>query len=238
MAEDFPTIEREATRALGQDPNSAFQSIRKCLAYPGTLQEQDWAPALALFSRVATKIAGPAWATYPSKAAENPSNVSALYDLGYQLIEQQLPDIAATVLARANDLAPGIPKLISEFCTALEDLQAFQDADRILHQNPQLLDSEPFLQYLAGFYRLMLRDIQGARFWANKAKVSDNPQINSAFNQLKEMLARAQCLRGVSPLDERDLRGWQFVTSGSLLLHLSPYGLDEGMHGRYAFLQD
>jgi len=34
------------------------------------------------------------------------------------------------------------------------------------------------------------------------------------------------------------LRGWQYVLTGTLLAHQSPYGFDEPMHGRYAWLQD
>lgn len=50
--------------------------------------------------------------------------------------------------------------------------------------------------------------------------------------------ARADRIAPVSPLDARDLRGWQYVLSGTLVLHQSPYGFDEPMHGRYAWLQD
>jgi hypothetical protein len=52
------------------------------------------------------------------------------------------------------------------------------------------------------------------------------------------MVARAERVTGVTPLDTRDLRGWHYVLSGGLLLHQSPYGFDEPMHGRYAWLAD
>src|SRR5258708_13714115 len=52
------------------------------------------------------------------------------------------------------------------------------------------------------------------------------------------MLKRAGCLFGIKLTDRRDLRGWHFVLTGGLLLHLSPHGFDEGMNGRYAFVQD
>jgi hypothetical protein len=55
---------------------------------------------------------------------------------------------------------------------------------------------------------------------------------------LAGMLERAGALQGVAPLDARDLRGWHFVVTGGLLLHISPFGLDEGMNGRYAYTQD
>ncbi|MEL6179120.1 MAG: hypothetical protein AAFS10_09205, partial [Myxococcota bacterium] len=52
------------------------------------------------------------------------------------------------------------------------------------------------------------------------------------------MLARADTLDSICPLDDEDLRGWHAVITGGVLLHLSPFGFDEGMRGRYAFLQD
>jgi hypothetical protein len=52
------------------------------------------------------------------------------------------------------------------------------------------------------------------------------------------MLARADAIRGVTALDLEDLRGWHIVIAGAVLLHLSPYGFDEGMRGRYAYTQD
>jgi hypothetical protein len=42
----------------------------------------------------------------------------------------------------------------------------------------------------------------------------------------------------VCPLDGRDLRGWHYVLTGGLVSHQSPYGFDEPMHGRYAWLAD
>jgi hypothetical protein len=42
----------------------------------------------------------------------------------------------------------------------------------------------------------------------------------------------------VGPLDRRSLRPWHFVLNASVLLTLSPHGYDEGMNGRYAFVQD
>jgi len=50
------------------------------------------------------------------------------------------------------------------------------------------------------------------------------------------MLSRADALRGVTPLNETDLRGWHFVLTGGVLLHLWPFA--DAMHGRYAYTRD
>ena len=52
------------------------------------------------------------------------------------------------------------------------------------------------------------------------------------------IVARADRVAGACPLDARDLRGWHYVLTGGLLLHQSPYGFDQPMHGRYAWIAD
>lgn len=60
--------------------------------------------------------------------------------------------------------------------------------------------------------------------------------------RLTRMLARAEAVEDKAPaliptLTQENLRGWSFVTSGSLLLHCSPYQHDI-MRGRYALAHD
>ncbi len=50
------------------------------------------------------------------------------------------------------------------------------------------------------------------------------------------MLARAATAVGGTP-GPTDLRGWHYVLTGAILLHVSPYGFEE-MRGRYAWTQD
>jgi len=42
----------------------------------------------------------------------------------------------------------------------------------------------------------------------------------------------------VTSLDRQDLRGWHYVLTGGILASLSPYGFDDGMTGRWAYLSD
>jgi hypothetical protein len=57
-------------------------------------------------------------------------------------------------------------------------------------------------------------------------------------DQIGGMLSRADAVRGVTPLNETDLRGWHFVLTGGLLLHLSPFDFEDAMRGRYAYTTD
>lgn len=57
-----------------------------------------------------------------------------------------------------------------------------------------------------------------------------------ARERLSGMLERAATVPG--SLDQQALRPWHYVLNGGVLLHLSPYGFDEPMRGRYAYLHD
>jgi hypothetical protein len=53
----------------------------------------------------------------------------------------------------------------------------------------------------------------------------------AAGARVQAMSDRARSLEG-APVD---LREWQYVLNGTLLIHLSPFGSNEGMSGRYAY---
>lgn len=59
-----------------------------------------------------------------------------------------------------------------------------------------------------------------------------------ARERVRHMLARAGVMRGVTPLDGRDLRGWHYALTGGVLASLSPHGVHAGMTGRWGFLAD
>lgn len=57
-------------------------------------------------------------------------------------------------------------------------------------------------------------------------------------HRIRNMLRRADHASRRSSLDASDLRGWHFVITGGVLLARSPYGPEDGMNGRWAFVQD
>jgi len=101
-----------------------------------------------------------------------------------------------------------------------------------------VVDRDPFSAYLLGFNSVMCGDLATPRSLMERLRAVTNPQLASMVQSLEGMLARADALQGISPLDDRDLRGWHFVLNGSLLLHLSPHGLENPMRGRYAYVSD
>ena len=237
---DYAATKSKALDLLAAgDARGAFNEFRWQLEYPGKVEPREFADALTTLAQISAKITGPDWAAHIHRAARRPNDVQALFDCGFQLIEQSLHGIAATVLLRAHKLDPAAEGVLSELSIALEGAGLNADACRILRGAPDLLRESSTCRYLLAFNTLMTGDIGGARREIERVRVpaGDENAANMVAN-VRDMLARTDAIRDVTPLTDTDLRGWHAVVTGSLLLHLSPFGMDEGMRGRYAFTSD
>src|SRR5262249_36176795 len=146
--ERFVEVLSKIEDALGAgDARSAFATLRPWIAYPGRVAPGDWARAMEVFARIARAIAGDGLAELAS-AAGHLEDVQALYDLGYELIEQELYDIAANVLARAVERRRDLPGLLSELVAALERDGQHAEACKWLRKAMPLLEKEYVLRYL------------------------------------------------------------------------------------------
>ena len=93
-------------------------------------------------------------------------------------------------------------------------------------------------RYLLAFNGIMSGHLEEGRKML--PTLADPPDENFAFmrDRITNFLSRADALDGLSDLGAHDLRGWHYVLTGGILLHLSPYGFDEPMRGRYCYIQD
>ncbi len=102
-----------------------------------------------------------------------------------------------------------------------------------------LADADPLCAYLSGFAWLMAGDLDLPRARLNQLAGVEEGPIPEMRQALAGMVARADALLAAGVrLDERALTAWHAVIQGSILLHESPHGHDEPMHGRYAFVAD
>ncbi|GAB4198475.1 MAG: hypothetical protein OHK0022_17880 [Roseiflexaceae bacterium] len=232
-----PLDQAEAELAQG-DPHRAFAALRPLL-FDEALAGEDtrFVDVLELFARVGAALTGEEFGAKVRAAAEYPDDIQALYDLGYELIEQGLPAAAATVLTRANRLAPGQEWIVTELVAALERDMRYVEARAVLLGERDLLLESFLCSYLLAFNSLMSGDLTGARDAVETLRPGPEPSEQAMAARISRMVARCEAVAGLSPLDERDLRGWHLGLNGGLLLYRSPYG-EESMSGRYAFVQD
>jgi hypothetical protein len=165
---------------------------------------------------------------------ERPGDPNALYELGYAAIERNVAQIAVAALVEADRLAPGQRVVITELVAAYERCDRYAAAVAVLRANDGVLQDWPD-RYLVAVNAMQAGDVETARRYAAALPAPDGQWVH-AGRRLDGMVSRAALL--ADRLDERDLRGWHLVLNGAVLTTVSPYGLDDGMNGRFAFIQD
>jgi len=238
MLQSALTTAREAVRS--QDHAAAWQALGDVLSYPGdAVQERaPFQQAFGAFAQLAGAMGGPDLAGAVQVVVAKPDDPQALYDAAYQLYEHQAHGLAATLLARANKLAPGQHAIVTELSANLEALGLYLQA-ALLVDLSGLAKSDPMCAYLSGFNWLMSGDLDVPRKRLGALQGPQDGPLPEMRAGLAGMLARADALLGAGiTLDERALTAWHAVIHGTVLMHESPYGHDEPMHGRYAYLGD
>ena len=241
MAEDAPGTEAEAIKQLiaSGEVLPAFARLRLILEWPGgkRLARADLPRWLAMFaellaSRGATEIVAAAMA-----AVRDPDSPDRLYQLGYELIDIGLPEIAATILWHCLALVGESEEVVCELVSALESALRHPDAFEVLESYPALRARSFLPRYLHAYNAAMSGRLDVARA-ALPSLAPGGSDTESLHATIAGIVERADRIAGTCPLDPLDLRGWHYVLTGSLLTHQSPYGFDDPMHGRYAWLAD
>ncbi|MEU4829899.1 hypothetical protein [Streptosporangium sp. NPDC023615] len=167
----------------------------------------------------------------------DPDRPQALYAYGYACVGRGASFLAIPALRAALRLDPGSPEILRELVAALEDEYRHGDAVAVLAEHEADLPVWPD-RYLLAYNALMAGDVARAAAKSARLPFPDDEYWVPAHGRLSRMLARARAVQALGGLGERDLRGWHFVLSGGVLVTLSPYGFDEGMTGRYAYVSD
>ena len=199
-----------------------------------TAERAPLADVAALLNRAATAAGFDGLVAATGAVLADPGNPQALYDTGYECIERGVPGIAVPFLTAALAQAPGQRAVITELVAAYEDGYRYGDAVAVLEANQAHLVDWPD-RYLLAFNCLMSGDVDKARRYAGALSTPDDDWAHGR-RRLDGMLARVDLVPG--PLDRQALRGWHFVLNAAILTALSPYGFEDGMNGRYAFIQD
>jgi hypothetical protein len=236
MTEDTAGI--AALIAAGQD-RAALEQLRAGFGWPaGKAIPADELPRwIALVGELATRRGAEPLAAVAGAAVRDPDSPDRLYELGYALIDAGAPAIAASVLWRCLALVGDSEEVVCELISALESALAYGDAMAVLEDHAELRARSFLCQYLYAFNAAMTGrlDITRAALAALAPESADTATMRDAIGAI---CARADQVAGACPLDLRDLRGWHYVLTGGLVLHQSPYGFDEPMHGRFAWLAD
>lgn len=227
----------EAALAAG-DTSAAFARLRAAFGWPAgkAIPAAALPRWLALVAALATERGATPLAELAEQAVRDPDSPDRLYDLGYALIDAGAPEVAAAVLWRCLALVGDSEEVVCELVSALESALAYPDALAVLGEHAALRQHSFVCRYLYAYNAAMSGQLAVTRA-ALPALAPDTEDAHAMAARIAAIVARADAVAGVCPLDERDLRGWHYVLNGTLLIHQSPYG-PESMSGRYAWLAD
>lgn len=236
MTDDTAVI--AALIAAGDD-RAAFDQLSAGLGWPNgkVIPPAELPRWLALLSELATRRGADPLAALAGAVVRDPDSPDRLYDLGYALIDAGAPEIAAAVLWRCLALVGDSEEVVCELISALERALAYHDAAQVLEDHAALRARSFLCRYLYAFNAAMTGRLDVTR--ATLAQLDpDSDETAALQGTIRGICARADRVAGACTLDVHDLRGWHYVLTGGLVLHQSPYGFDEPMHGRYAWLAD
>ena len=168
--------------------------------------------------------------------AEDQADPRAYYDFGYACIERGVQYLAVRPLARALELAPDSAPVLGELVTALESDWQHARAVTVLEEHESTMQWWNRFQYV--YNALMAGDLEKAAEGFGRLPEPEDTAWTPAREKVRHMLARADAVRAVTPLSREDLRGWHYVLTGGVLGGLSPYGFNQGMTGRWAYVND
>jgi hypothetical protein len=236
-----PAAAIAALIAAGDD-RAAFDQLRVGFGWPTgkAIPAADLPRWLALLAELATRRGAGPLAELASAAVRDPDSPDRLYDLGYALIDAGAPAIAAAVLWRCLALVGDSEEVVCELISALESALAYPDAVAVLEDHAALRARSFLCRYLYAFNAAMSGRLDKTRGVLAQLE-PESPETAAMRETIRGICERADRVSGAAgacPLDDRDLRGWHYVLTGGILLHQSPYGFDEPMRGRYAWLAD
>lgn len=189
-----------------------------------------WMDALAALSQPGTRLHDAA------REGAREDDARARFAVGRALLEARLPLPAITFLRAADRLQPHEPAILLELATALEEAGENAAARQTLEVEPEILATWFRARYQVAFNAAMSGDLSGARAALARLGPKGHDERRAAA-RIRELLARADAVATVTPLDGTDLRGWHYVLTGGVLLHLNPRD-PERLRGRYLLSQD
>jgi hypothetical protein len=219
------------------NPTGAFEHLRPFLYLDlANSDASRWTYAFELFARV---CAGMGYHDLASKArtATGWGSARDIVSLGDALVDVGLLSIAANVYNRAHQKERDNPIVLKRLVNALFSDGRYADVQDLANSFAEVVAARFEMRYLSCLAATLVGDIGNARqLYANLQP--STPDEREQAGVVRRMLQRATVTEEFRALDDKDLRGWHFVLTGGLLLHLSEAGFEEGMHGRNAWVQD
>jgi len=241
-------------------PQQAMQYLGPLLGYTDTPQPvlEDplvWRDAMGLFAKIAAAL--DFWVRSISAEAttngtepeqirladlltelgDKPNNVALLVGLSSAMNQFGAAGIGAMFLTRALRISPNVAQIRDDLALMLMNMREYATAANILQAAADYLASHPTGRYILVRALLWQGKIDEASAQWQLAVAPQDAYEAHFYEESAGFMQRLDAYRTRCAIDDKDLRGWHFVLTGGILLHLSPAGR-EIMNGRYGMLFD
>lgn len=235
---DFGQALREFDQHLTTgDIPAATRALRTAATLPGLSQNHPLLDQLiAATARLAAAVGAEELAVAAQAFVDGPQ-AQTLFDVGVVACSTGLHEVAVPALQALQQSQPDNAVVTGQLAQAHESGRQHQAAVDVLRGCTEL-EGDFFLQYLLAFNSIMCADLATARAVSGNWSPSGVDGAEQMAERITAMLDRADHVEAGGALMPADVRAWEYIINGSILLHLSPHGFDDGMLGRYAFLND
>ncbi len=233
------TISRARNASRSGDFRGSFSLLRGlCPDETIALERKRFVALMRAIEEVGASFDGQDFRDRIAPAHRRPDDVEALYQAGCDLLDYGLHDFATLPLQRLFSLEPDNPVHVTALASAYEGLMMNDRVVALLLNSKPEIRRDPLCLYLLAFHQIMCGQVERARLLMPELEASIPTEQHYLVERVAGMIARADRIGPVTGLGERDLIGWHYVKTGGLLTHLSPFGFESGMKGRYAMFQE
>lgn len=232
-------IKRAKTASRAGEYREAFNHLRElCPDESIALDRKRYAVLMRAIEEVGASFDGPEFREMIAHAHQRPDDVEALYQAGCDLLDYGLNEFATLPLQRLLALEPDNAVHVTALVSAYEGLNLNERIVALLRACTPEVQEDPLCLYLLAFHEIMCGRIEQARPIVPELARSIPEDQHYLCERVTAMIARADAIAPVTGLGDHDLIGWHYVKTGGLLTHLSPFGFEEAMRGRYALYQE
>ena len=225
-------VAEQPETAQGLLASGDIQGLLRYLRADGEAQLVAGADRLAGFDDLAQAAA----AVAEGGDSSGTQGARALYEYGYACLDRGAAHLAVRPLTRALKLASDAGPALTELVAALEADGQHARAVAVLEEHEPVMGWLHRFQYV--YNALMAGSLdKTADGFARLPEPAEAAWI-PAREKVRRMLARANTVCAMTPLDHQDLCGWHYVVTDGVLATLSPYGFDAGMTRHWAYLSD
>ncbi len=230
-------LAKRATRA--GDYRDAFKHLRElCPDESISLDRKRYVLLMRAVEEVGAPFDGQEFRERIADAHQRPDDVEALYQAGCDLLDYGLHELATLPLQRLFALEPDDAVHVTALASAYEGLMLNERIVALLRSCTPEVQEDPLCLYLLAFHEIMCGRVEQARPLVPELARTIPEDQHYLYERLTAMIARADAIAPVTGLNDHDLIGWHYVKTGGLLTHLSPFGYEEAMRGRYAMYQE